>query len=273
MNAVERQNKIVELVLENGRVDILAICEMFAVSEMTARRDLNDLDRKGLLRRVHGGAIANLGRSYEPSFQTRAVKNQAAKTSIGLKAAELIYDGDSIALDVGTTTLEIVPGLRGKRNLTIVTSCLQIATKVVDQIPLDIDARLILTGGIIRPRELSMIGSIPERVYQELHVDKAFIGIGGISLEVGFTEYNIEDTQIKRMLINSAREKIVVADSAKFGVTTFASVAPLTAVDKIVTDTGAPKEMVEEIRALGVEVIFADLFSHSSVVKDMKGGA
>jgi DeoR/GlpR family transcriptional regulator of sugar metabolism len=258
MNAVERQNKIVELVLENGTIDIPEICELFDVSEMTARRDLNELDRQGLLRRVHGGATANLGRSYEPSFNTRSVKNQSAKTAIGLKAAELIYDGDSIALDVGTTTLEIVHGLRGKRNLTIVTSCLQIATKVVDQISLEIDARLVLTGGIVRPRELSMIGPIPEQVYQELHVDKAFIGIGGVSLEDGLTEYNIEDTQIKRMLIRSAREKIVVADGAKFGVTTFASVGPLNAIDKIVTDKSAPMHLIENIRRQGVEVILAD---------------
>jgi DeoR/GlpR family transcriptional regulator of sugar metabolism len=258
MNAVERQNKIVEFVLENGRVDIPEICGMFEVSDMTARRDLNELDRHGLLRRVHGGAIANLGRSYEPPFQTRSVKNLSAKTRIGLKAAELIYDGDSIALDVGTTTLEIVPGLRGKSNLTIVTSCLQIATQVVDQISLEIDARLVLTGGIVRPRELSMIGPIPEQVYQELHVDKAFIGIGGVSLEDGLTEYNIEDTQIKKMLIRSAREKIVVADGSKFGVTTFASVAPLTAVDKIVTDKSASIEIIREIREQGVEVILAD---------------
>lgn len=273
MNAVERHSKIVELVLENGRVTIPYICSVFAVSEMTARRDLNELDRKGLLRRIHGGATANLGRSYEPPFQTRAVKNQSAKTAIGLKAAELVYDGDSIALDVGTTTLEIVPGLRGKRNLTIVTSCLQIATKVVDQVSLEIEARLILTGGIVRPRELSMIGSIPEDVYRGLHVDKAFIGVGGISLEDGFTEYNIEDTQIKRTLIHSAREKIVVADGKKFGVTTFASVAPLSAVDKIVTDADAPRQMVEELRSLGLEVIVAEPSPPSTAAGDKKGGA
>jgi len=258
MNAAERHNKIVEIVLENGHVNIADICERFDVSEMTARRDLNELDRQGLLRRVHGGAIANLGRSYEPSFQSRAFKHQPKKEAIGFRAAELIYDGDSIALDVGTTTLEIVPGLRGKRNLTIVTSCLQIATNIVDQLSLDIDARLILTGGIIRPRELSMIGSIPAQVYQDYHVDKAFIGIGGISLEDGLTEYNIEDAQIKRMLIRSAREKIVVADGSKFGVTTFASVSSLTAVNKIVTDKSAPLDIVEQVRERGVEVIFAD---------------
>jgi len=258
MNAVERQNKIVEFVQENGRVDIAEICEMFDVSDMTARRDLNELDRQGLLRRVHGGGIANLGRSYEPPFKTRVSKNEMKKRAIGSKAADLIIDGDSIALDVGTTTLEIVPGLRGKRNLTIVTSCLQIANKVVEKISLEIDARLILTGGIVRPRELSMIGPIPEQVYQDLHVDKAFIGIGGISLEDGFTEYNIEDTQIKKILIRSAREKIVVADGSKFGVTTFASVAPLTAVDKIVTDKSASPDLIEQIREQGVEVILTD---------------
>lgn len=258
MNSADRHNKILEIVQETSRISIADICRIFAVSDMTARRDLNELDRSGLLRRVHGGAIASLGRSYEPSFQTRVTKNQAAKTAIGLKAAELVYDGDSIALDVGTTTLEIVPGLQGKRNLTIVTSCLQIANMVVDQISLDIDARLILTGGIVRPRERSMIGAIPEQVYKQLHVDKAFIGIGGIDLENGLTEFNTEDTQVKRMLIHSAREKIVVADGAKFGVITFASVASLAEIDKIVTDKTAPADLITRIRKLGVEVILAD---------------
>lgn len=258
MKASERQNKIVEIVLETNRITISDICELFGVSDMTARRDLNELDRLGLLRRVHGGAIANLGRSYEPPFTTRVAKNQSAKTAIGLKAAELVYDGDSIALDVGTTTLEIVPGLVSKRNLTIVTSSIQIANSIVDKLSLEIDARLILTGGIVRPRELSMIGSIPAQVFKDLHVDKAFIGIGGISMEDGLTEYSMEDTWIKQILIQSAREKIVVADGDKFGVTTFASVAPLTAVDKIITDMSAPHDMVDRIIRAGVEVIFAD---------------
>jgi DeoR/GlpR family transcriptional regulator of sugar metabolism len=258
MNAVERQNKIVEIVLAGGRITIPSICEQFDISEMTARRDLNELDRLGLLRRIHGGAIASLGRSYEPPFQTRVIKNQAAKTAIGLKASELIYDGDSIALDVGTTTLEIVKGLKGKRNLTIVTNCLQIANLVVDTLSIDMDIRLVLTGGIVRARELSMVGHIPEQVYQDLHVDKAFIGIGGISVEEGLTEYNIEDTQIKRMLLKSAREKIVVADGSKFGVTTLASVAPLTSIDRIVTDSSAPAEFVTQFRESGVEVIVAN---------------
>jgi DeoR/GlpR family transcriptional regulator of sugar metabolism len=248
MNAVERQSKIVEIVMAEGSISIPGICRRFDVSDMTARRDLNELDRQGLLRRVRGGAVASLGRSYEPPFPIRAIKNRSAKAAIGLKAAELVYDGDSIALDVGTTTLEIVKGLKRKRNLTIVTSCLQIANRVVDTLSLNANVRLILTGGIVRPRELSMIGPIPEMVYRDLHVDKAFIGIGGISLL---------DAQTKQVLIQSAREKIVVADGSKFGVTTFATVAPLRSVDTIVADQSAPLDMVEQIRKLGVAVIIA----------------
>ena len=257
MNTTERHTKIVEMVLDKGSISIADITSLFNVSEMTARRDLNELDRQGLLRRVHGGAVANLGRSYEPPFSTRVVKNQLAKQAIGRAAADLIFDGDSIALDVGTTTLEIVPYLKNKRNLTIVTSCLQIANAVVSHLSLEVDARLILTGGIVRPRELSMIGAIAEQIYHELHVDKAFIGVGGISLEDGLTEYNFEDTQIKKVLLRTAREKIVVADSSKFGVTAFATIAPLTAIDWVVTDDHTPLEVVEALQQSGIKVILA----------------
>ena len=254
----ERLNKIVEIVSDEGRITIAEICDLFDISDMTARRDLNKLDRQGLLRRVHGGAIAQLGRSYEPPFPTRSKKNIDKKKAIGERAADLIYDGDSIALDVGTTTLEIVHGLRQKRNLTIVTSCLQIVNEIAATLSLEQDVRLIMVGGIVRPRELSLVGMFSERMYQDLHVDKAFIGIGGISLKDGLTEYNLEDARIKQILLQSAREKIVVADSSKFGKTTFVAVGPLSAVDWIVTDVNVPNEMIEQINSLGVKVIIAD---------------
>lgn len=253
-----RKNEILEYIAEHGTIKIQEISDMFGISDMTARRDLNDLDRKGLVRRIHGGAVANLGRSYEPPFQTRSSKNEKRKKLIGKSAAKLIYDGDSISLDVGTTTLEVARNLGSKRNLTIVTNCLQIANLLVGTLSLEVDARLIITGGIVRPRELSMIGNIPEEVYSNYHTDKAFIGIGGISLENGLTEYNIEDSQIKKILLQNSLEKIVLADSSKFGVTTFNTIGPLESVDTIITDSGAPAPMVEAIRNLGINVIIAD---------------
>lgn len=258
MLAEERQTKILEVIHNIGEVSVSEICNAFDVSEMTARRDLRELDRQGLLRRIHGGAIANLGRSYEPPFPARATKNLEAKVAIGKAAANLVYDGDSIALDVGTTTLQIVSALKPKRNLTIVTSCLQIANRVVSELSLSANVRLILTGGIVRPRELSMTGAIPQNTYGELHVDKAFIGIGGIHPTNGLTEYNLEDAEIKKVLIQSARERIVVADGSKFGLTAFASVASLQSIDAVVTDTLAPAEWVNAIRENGVKVIIAN---------------
>jgi DeoR/GlpR family transcriptional regulator of sugar metabolism len=258
MNAFERHSRIVDMANRSGRVTIPEICKAFLISDMTARRDLAELDRRGLLRRVHGGAVANLGRSYEPPFENRESKNQAVKAIIGRSAAGLVLNGDSISLDVGTTTLEIVPGLKGKSNLTIVTSCLPIANLIVQTLALEVDVRLILSGGILRPREHSMIGGIPQMVFEQLHVDKAFIGVAGVSPDDGLTEYNIDDSEIKKVLLRSAREKIVVADGSKFGVTTFASIGPLTAIDRIVTDHSAPTAIIERIRKLDVDVIVAD---------------
>ncbi len=253
----ERQRKILELIAQNGQVAVADICILFDVSEMTARRDLAELARDGLLRRVHGGAMNSLGRSYEPPYQLRTTNSQRSKQAIGQAAAQMIYDGDSVAFDVGTTTLEIVRALEGKRNLTIVTASLPIANEIVSRYSLDSDVRLILTGGIVRPGELSMIGDYASRMYSDLHVDKAFVGIGGISFKDGLTEYNLEDALVKQALFRSANHIIVVADSTKFGRTTFASVAPLSSVHTIITDPEAPQAMVDSLLELGIEVAIA----------------
>jgi len=254
---VERQHKIVELVQQNNRISVAEICSLFDVSEMTARRDLQELEREGLLRRVHGGAIYNLGRSYEPPLKTRSIKQTQKKQAIGQKAAELIFDGDSIALDVGTTTFEIARALHNKRNLTVLTASLPIANEIVASYSLESDIRLILTGGVVRAREWSMVGEFPSQMYTQLHVDKAFVGIGGISLEDGLTEYNLEDASVKWALLKSAHQIIVVADGSKFGQTTFAVVGPLSAVHTIITDSSAPADMLDELQAMGIEILIA----------------
>jgi len=125
---------------------------------MTIRRDLRDLDREGLLRRVHEGGVSSLGRSHEPPYAIRVTSNDEKKKAIGRKAAELVLDGDSIALDVGTTTLEIAHALHGKRNLNIITASLPIANEIVIGLHLNSDVRPVLAAGIVRSGEQSMIG-------------------------------------------------------------------------------------------------------------------
>jgi DeoR/GlpR family transcriptional regulator of sugar metabolism len=253
-----RQRKILELIAQNGQVAVTDLCSLFGVSEMTVRRDLSELDREGLLRRVHGGAMSSLGRSYEPPYPLRATENLRYKEAIGRAAAEMISDGESIAFDVGTTTLEIARALEGKHNLTILTASLPIANEIVVNYSLESDVRLILTGGVVRAGELSMIGEYASRIYADLHVDKAFMGIGGISLKDGLTEYNLEDALMKQAVIRSANHVVVVADSTKFGRTTFASVAQLSSIHTVITDLEAPSELVEALRRLDIEVVIAE---------------
>lgn len=253
-----RRQQILELIAENGQITVAQIVARFTVSEMTARRDLAELAREGLLRRVHGGAMSNRGRSYEPPYPLRTNKNLTAKQMIGKTAAAMIDDGDSIAFDVGTTTLEIARCLNGKYNLTVVTASLPIANEVIRQFSLESDLRLLLTGGTVRSGEHSMIGEFASRMYRELHVDKAFVGVGGVSLEAGLTEYNLDDTLVKRAMITAAGQVIVVADSSKFGRTTFAHIAALSDVDVIVTDRGVDRQMVTALRDMAIDVIIAD---------------
>lgn len=254
----QRRRQILELIAQNGQVSVADLIALFQVSEMTARRDLADLAREGLLRRVHGGATANLGRSYEPPYPLRTTAQITAKQAIGQAAAALIQDGDSIAFDVGTTTLEVARAMTEKHNLTIVTASLPIANEIVSKCALGVDIRLILTGGVVRPGELSMVGEFASHAYNHLHVDKAFLGVGGVSLQHGLTEFNLDDALVKRAIIATASQVIVVADSSKLGRTSFAHIAPLKAVRTIVTDRQTEAATIKKLRETGLEVILAE---------------
>jgi len=249
----ERHDRILELVETQHAVSVSRLCEILDVSEMTIRRDLRLLSNKGLLTRVHGGAVTRRARSYEPSYRNRTTKNVRQKEIIGRTAAKLVHEGDSITLDVGTTTLELAKALDGTPDLTAITTSLHIAN-VLSELP---NLRLILAGGIVRKGELSLVGHIAERTYEGFRVDKAFIGIGGLHPEDGLTEYNLEDALVKRVIIKKAGQVIVLADSSKLGVTCFSWIAPLSDVDILVTDADAPKEILKALTDQDIEVLIA----------------
>lgn len=250
----ERRKLILEIVDTQSSVSVAELCEQLRVSEMTIRRDLRSLSDGGLLRRVHGGAVSRRGRSYEPPYFLRASANVERKHAIAHRARELVSDGDSVALDVGTSTLELAKALLSANNITVVTSSLP-AASVLANAP---DIRLILTGGVVRHQEMSMTGHIAERGYRDFWVDKAFLGVGGIDLDAGLTEFNLEDTLVKQTMIDHAGEIVVLADSSKLGETCFAWIAPLSVVHTLVTDWLAPMDIVEAIRQQGIEVLVAD---------------
>lgn len=253
MRVEERQRLVLQRIHSNGSVSVGELVAELGVSEMTIRRDLRDLEHESQLRRVRGGAVSARGRAYEPPFLLRADGQGDAKTRIGRRAAELIQDGASVALDVGTTTLEIARHLLNRQNLTVITPSLRLASLLSEQ-P---NIRLILAGGIVRQGELSLIGELAERAFTGFFVDQLFLAVGGVSAEAGLTEYNLEDAQVKRAMLRSAKEVILTADATKFGRTAFAAVAPLAALHRLITDAAPPPPLAHMLADLSVEVLIA----------------
>lgn len=253
MNAIGRRQQILEIVERRQSVTVADLCETLAVSEVTIRRDLRHLSDEQLIRRVHGGAVAGRGRNYEPPNIIRVATNETQKRAIAAEAAKFVSEGDSIALDVGTTTLALAQVLVKMSNLTIITASLPIANVLVESPR----SRLILTGGIVRVQEHSMIGHVAARTYEDFHLDKAFVGVGGVHPEAGLTEYNQDDTLIKQAMMRHAKQIIVLADSSKLGRTCFMTIGPLEEIDVLITDDSARPQDLEELRRRGVQTVVA----------------
>ena len=249
-----RLKRIVEIIETENAVTVSDLCSRLNVSEMTIRRDLRHLAKDNLLVRVHGGAIATRGRSFEPPRLMRAEVNAHLKRAIADQAALLVHEGDSIVLDVGTTTLELSRRLVDMPNLTIITNSLPLANILSES---SSSCRIIVCGGVLRPGELSMGGHIAERTFKDFQVDKCFLGVGGVHADSGLTEYNLEDALVKQVIIKHAKQVIVLADNSKLNQTCFKSIAPLSEVDTIVTDEEASADEIEKIRARDVKIITA----------------
>jgi DeoR/GlpR family transcriptional regulator of sugar metabolism len=251
LNAGRRQ-QIAQLVRTQRRATVQELSAQFGVSEATIRRDLEQLDMQGVLQRAHGGAIALEAALPEPPIGRRMVENQEEKRRIGIAAARLINDGETIILGSGTTTLEVARNLGDKRDLKVITNALNIANVLATYEQITV----IVTGGLLRHTELSMIGHFTEQALRELRADKAVMSIRALSPAAGLTnEYGLE-TMIDRTIIGMSPQVIVLADHTKWGKTATALIAPATAAHTIVTTDAAPAEMVAELRAAGVQVVF-----------------
>lgn len=248
-----RRELLLELLDRKGRVTVAEVSALTEVSEMTVRRDLEALEREGALKRVHGGAISAVSTSYEPAFAVRAQRAVAAKERIGRAAADLLREGETVILDVGTTTLEVARSLRGRRNFTVLTPSLRAAEVLADET----GTRLIVTGGVVRAGERSLVGDYAEHSFSDLRFDTFVMGVGGIEAEAGLTEFNLDDARVKRSALGSAQRCVVVADSSKLGRVAFARICPLEQMDVLVTDTEAAPDDLAPIEAADVEVIKA----------------
>lgn len=253
MTRQERHRLVCDAVQATGRVRVADLANRMRVSEMTIRRDLEELEARGALTRVHGGAVSNVSRSFEPGFAARSMQNVDAKHRIGQAAAGLVRDGETVIIDAGTTTLHVVRNLRRDVRIRVLALSLFIADQLADM-P---NVTLMIPGGQVRRYERSFVGPATTAMLKDLTFDTTFVTIGGVDAEAGVTEYEFDDAQTKKAALASARRKIVVADSTKLGAVAFTRLCQASDIDILVTDSAAPPDIVDALRLADVEVIVA----------------
>ena len=249
MSLSERHQSIIDNVRNRGRAGVTELAEALGTSEVTIRRDLEELARLGVLRRVRGGAVSLLGQGDGLPFPMREVQAGEAKQRMAKVVGELVEDGEVVLLDSGTTALEVARVFAG-RPLTVLPLSLQSAD-VLAEAP---TTRVLLPGGELRPVELSATGPLAEATVRVLRFDTAVISCCGVSVAAGLTAIRLADAALKAAAIDAATRVVLVADATKFARTTMAVIAPLTKVDILVTDETLPESTRVALADLGIEV-------------------
>lgn len=251
--AVQRRREIIKALQENGTVSVAELAEKLGVSLATVRRDLTFLEEQQHLGRTHGGAVILSNPSYEPAFLERAQELAEEKASIAKLAAEMVQPGDVVALDSGTTVGEMVPHIRHKAPLTVITTALNVATRMCDFEGVTV----ILPGGIVKGKTMALVGPPAEKNLAELRANKAFMGCSALSVADGAMAYNLLTAGVKRALAATADQVIVLADHSKFGRAALAAVTRPEGIHTLVTDWGTSREYIEHFQAKGVQVLIA----------------
>ena len=253
MYAEERQLEILRRARAEGRVDVTALADAFKVTSETVRRDLTTLERAGVLRRVHGGAILMERLGFEPALATRDSALTDEKERIAKVALAEVPDEGAIILDAGTTTARLAQALPLDRELTVVVNSPAIAAVLGPRENLTV----LQLGGRVRGRTLATVDDWALRPLAEIYVDFPFIATNGCSVERGLTTPDPAEASVKRAMINSARRVVLLADHTKIGYDHLARFGELTDVDLLITDTGLADDLVTEVEAVGVRVIRA----------------
>lgn len=245
----ERQRHLVDTVNDRGFVRVDELCALLNVSPATIRRDLEALEERRELRRVHGGAMSVGNRVIEPTFDDKTVLASGEKRSIAACATDLVEAGDSIYLDGGSTILELARQLRNRKDITIVTNSLRAAAELSQGGP-----KLILIGGQLRRRSQTMVGTLTRQVIGEIHLDKAFMGTIGLTFKEGMTTTDEDEAFTKRLVMHHADKVILLADSTKLGKVAFARAGEVADLDALITDEGIDAAFAADLREKDLEI-------------------
>jgi DeoR family transcriptional regulator of aga operon len=245
----ERRQKIQQILSVKKRVLVGEVSQEFGTSQVTIRKDLEILEKRGILTRVHGGAILNSSASQDLALTEKERMHTNEKRRIAYLAESFISPGDTIILDSGSTTTQLAHLLKYKKGITLITNAVNIASELAAS-----ELTVILTGGMLRERSFSLVGPIAEDSLQSITADKLFLGVDGIDFEFGLTTPNILEARVNKMMIRAAAQVIVLADSSKFGRRSVGVIDSLDTIDRIVTDSNISKEYLQGLSELGIEI-------------------
>ena len=254
-----RRSAILQKLREDSSVTVSQLKDMFGVSEVTIRKDLRILQDRKLLIRVHGGALmessTNQKEPDEHNFSFKQMVNSREKQAIGRAAAAHIKEGDTILIDSGTTTLEVVRNLHNFNDLTIVTTSVNAMMEAVKYRRF----KVMMLGGLLRETSLSVVGPLAESNLKLFYCDKLFLGVDSFSVESGLSTPNVEEASTNQVMISRAAEVIAVFDSSKVGKRALAFIASVDKLNTIITDSGCPANMRSPLKSMNVDVETVDL--------------
>ena len=248
-----RRSKIVEMLDAQGTITNAELMDKFGISIETVRRDLAFLEERGLLERVYGGAVKKRLISVEPNYKNRENVNGREKSAIAREAQKMISSDESIFFDLGTTVLSIARRLDEKKKIRVLTNSLRSALALSEK-----GQEVTITGGKLRGGEFSVSGSIAEATMKHFNIDKAIIGVAGIT-EEGITDFNLEEALVRERVIKNADKVIAVADYSKFGIRVTYNVCDASDIDVLITDEKAPKKILKALEKKGVQIVIAKI--------------
>lgn len=247
----ERRQEISRLVKTEGKVTVYELCQRFSVSPATVRTDLTELEKLGLLKRTHGGAISARSAGYELTSREKVTRNAAAKAAIAREAVKFIHPGDAIAIDTGTTGMELAKLVGSIENLTVVTNDVAIALYLEQ----NTDVSVLLLGGVIRKNFHCTSGEFVTDALERIHINTLFLATNGINLSRGLSTPNVEMARVKKKLIEVSERVILIADKDKFENDSFAYFSGIEKMDIIISNAELDEELMELLTAEEIEYV------------------
>jgi DeoR family transcriptional regulator of aga operon len=254
LNTIERRHEIVQQLSIHAKVSVPELAELFTVSTVTIRNDLNTLHEKGFLVRSRGGAIASSRLAQELSLTEKHDANHSIKERLGQAVATLIENNQSIILDSGTTTEEVAKSLQQHKNLMVMTNGLNVAQALLNAPDVDV----LMTGGTLRKKSLSFHGRQAEDHLQQYHFKQLVLGVDGFDMQIGISTHFELEAHLNRIMCQVADEIIVVTDSSKFNRKGVHKIIAAHNIHRLVTDSGIPDDIYDDLQKAGIKITLVD---------------